>query len=471
MPNPDAVVIGSGPNGLAAAIVLAQAGRSVTVFEAAETIGGGSRSAQLTLPGFVHDVCSAIHPFARASPFFRTLPLASHGLQWVDPPAAVAHPLDDEPAVIVERSIDSTATGLGADAGAYRSLMESVVDDWPRLEQSVLSPLRWPRYPVALARFGMHALRSASGVACSLFSGERARAAFAGIAAHGMQPLENLLTAGFGLALGAMAHLVGWPLARGGSQYISDALASYLRSLGGQIVTDTPVKSIDELPAARVILCDLSPKPLLHIAGHRFPPGYRRKLESYRYGLGAYKVDWALDGPIPWKDPQCARASTVHLGGTLSEIAFTEREAWEGRNPERPFVLLAQQSLFDPLRAPKGKHTVWSYCHVPNGSTVDMTQRIELQIERFAPGFRDRVLAHHVMSPMEIESHNPNLVGGDIAAGVVDLRQFFTRPTRSLYSTPAKGVYICSSATPPGVGVHGMCGYFAAQRALKEVLC
>jgi phytoene dehydrogenase-like protein len=467
---PDAIVVGSGPNGLAAAIALAQAGRSVTVFEASDTIGGGTRSAELTLPGFVHDVCSAVHPFALASPFLRTLPLAAHGLEWIDPPAAIAHPFDDASAVLIERSIERSALHLGADAGAYRSLMGRLVADWPELETAVLGPPDWPRHPLALARFGLSALQSASGLARRLFRGERARAVFAGIAAHAMLPLEMMLTAGVGLALGATAHLVGWPIPRGGSQRIADALASYLRSLGGEVVTGFPVRSLDELPKARAILFDLTPRPLLRIAGAKFPPSYRRKLERYRYGLAAFKVDWALDGPIPWRSRECAQSATVHLGSSLSEIALSEREAWAGHNPERPYVLVTQPSLFDPTRAPAGKHTAWAYCHVPNGSDFEMLGRVESQIERFAPGFRDRVLARSVLPPAGLEARNANLVGGDIAGGVVDLRQYFTRPTRTLYSTPVKGLYICSSSTPPGVGVHGMCGYHAAQRALKDVL-
>lgn len=444
---PDAVVIGSGPNGLAAAIVLARAGLSVTVFEAEGTIGGGVRSAELTLPGFVHDVCSAIHPFAVLSPFFRTLPLGEHGLEWIEPPAPLAHPLDGGRAVLVERSVGRTAESLGADGRAYRRLMD---------------PLR---HPLALPLVGLRALRPASRV----FRGEAARAVFAGLAAHGMLPLEHALTGGFGLALGISAHATGWPLPRGGAQRIANALASYLRSLGGEIVTGRRVRTLEELPPARAILCDLTPRPLLQIAGGRFPPRYRRKLLRYRYGVGAYKVDWALDGPIPWAAPECARAATVHLGGTFDEIARSERDCWEGRHAERPFVLLAQPALFDGTRAPVGKQTVWGYCHVPHGSEFDMLGRIEGQIERFAPGFGERVLARSVMTPAAIERHNANLVGGDIAGGVNDLRQFFWRPTWRWYSTPVRGLYICSQATPPGVGVHGMCGYFAARRALAEV--
>jgi len=468
--NADAVVVGSGPNGLAAAIVLARAGHGVIVFEAEPTIGGGARSEELTLPGFVHDVCSAIHPFAVVSPLFRTLPLAAHGLEWVEPPAMLAHPFDDGTAAVVYRSVERTAAGLGEDAQRYRRLMGGVVDAWPRVERSVMGSLEWSRHPLALARFGSRAFRSAHGVARASFTGTHARALFGGIAAHGMLPLDRIPTAAFGLVLGAMAHVVGWVLARGGTQRVSDALAAHLRSLGGEIVTGMTVRSVDDLPPARAVLCDLSPKPLLRIAGHKFPRSYRRQLEHYRYGMGAYKVDWALEGPIPWRAAECAQAGTVHLGGTLEEIARSERETWDGRAADRPFVLLVQPSLFDPSRAPDGRHTAWAYCHVPHGCDVGMLERIEQQVERFAPGFRARVLARSVRGPADIERHNVNFVGGDIGAGVTDLRQFFARPTWRRYSTPIRGLYICSAATPPGVGVHGMCGYYAAQRALREVL-
>jgi len=466
----DAIVVGAGPNGLAAAIAIARTGRKVIVFESAATVGGGCRSDELTLPGFVHDVCSAVHPFAVASPFFRSLPLADHGLAWVEPPALLAHPLADGDAACVYRSVEETAQALGADGAAYRRLFTRLVADWPRIAEAVLGPLGWPRHPVALGRFGLHALQPADRLARRLFAGEPARALVAGIAAHGMLPLDMRPTAGVALTLNLMAHVAGWPMPRGGAQRLSDALAAYLRSLGGEIVTGTPVTSIDALPGAKAVLCDLSPAPLLRIAGHRFPPRFRRALERYRYGMGVYKVDWALSAPIPWRNPGCARAATVHVGGTLAEIAASERAAWDGRAPERPFVLLTQPTLFDPSRAPAGRHIAWTYCHVPRGSEVDMLPRLEQQIERFAPGFRDCVLARSVMRPVDLERYNANYVGGDIASGVTDLRQLFTRPTWRTYSTPVRGLYLCSAATPPGVGVHGMCGYFAARRALDEVL-
>jgi phytoene dehydrogenase-like protein len=451
-----AVVIGSGPNGLAAAVLLARAGKDVTVYEAAEHIGGGARSAELTLPGFLHDVCSAIHPMAVASPCFEQFPLAENGLEWIQPGVPLAHPLDDGTAVILDRSIDTTAADLGADGEAWRRLMEPLVDAWPRIRHDLLGPLlRMPRHPLLMARFGIDALRPARALAESTFRGPRARALFAGIAAHSMLPLQARPSAAVGLALSICAHSTGWPLPRGGSQRIADSLAGYLRSQGGEIRTESPVTT---LPDAPIVMCDVSPRQLLALAGERFPASFRQALERFRYGPGAFKIDWALGGPIPWRAGKCGRAGTVHVGGTLEEIA-----AWESRYEGRPFVLVTQPSLFDPSRAPAGKHTAWGYCHVPNGSTTDMTEAIESQIERFAPGFRARILARHVMTPADLERRNPNLVGGDVGGGAMDLRQTLFRPTRLLYRTPIKGVYLCSSSTPPGGGVHGMCGYHSVR--------
>jgi phytoene dehydrogenase-like protein len=466
---PDAVVVGSGPNGLAAAITLAQAGRSVVVIEAADTIGGGVRSAEVTLPGFVHDVCSAIHALARASPCFGELPLAEHGLELVDSPAAMAHPLDDGTAVMLERSVEETAAGLGPDSEEYRTLMGFFVDRSANLVPFLLGRSPLTRRPLLAARFGVRGLRSAVGFA-KRFEGERARALFGGLAAHSIQDLRRPPTASFGLVLGLLAHTHGWPLVRGGSQQLADALASYLRSLGGQIELGRHVDSIDEFPGSRVTMLDLTPRQILGVAGHRLPARYSRALRRYRYGPGVFKVDWALDGPVPWTAEGCARAATVHVGGTFEEIVASEQAVWEGDAPERPFVLVAQQSLFDDTRAPEGKHTLWAYCHVPNGSTQDMTERIEAQIERFAPGFRDLIRERSVRSPAEIERHNENYIGGDINGGVQDLRQLYTRPVVRLnpYSTPVDGLYICSSSTPPGGGVHGLCGYYAARSALKR---
>lgn len=440
------------------------------VCEAAETIGGGTRSAELTLPGFLHDVCAAILPLAAGSPFFRTLPLDEHGLELIQPPVPLAHPFDDGTAAVLERSLDATSDTLGGDALAYKKLMRPLIADWGKVEGALLGPLQPPQHPLALARFGLQAIRSARGLAEAVFEGERARALFAGLAAHSILPLERPPAAAFGLVLGILGHVVGWPVARGGSQYVTHALASYLRSLGGEIVTGRRVESVDDLPPARSVLFDVTPRQLLRSAGHRLPPGYRRSLKRYRYGPGAFKVDWALDGPIPWKAAVCGRAGTVHLGGTLPELAAAESAVASGELPQRPFVLVAQQSLFDPTRAPAGKHTVWAYCHVPNGSTFDMTERMEAQLERFAPGFRERVLGRSVMSPSGLEQYNSNYVGGDINGGVQDFWQLFSRPTLRLvpYATPTRGLYICSSSTPPGGGVHGMCGYFAAQAALRD---
>ena len=469
MAAPDAIIVGAGPNGLSAAIVLARAGCKVAIYEAQDAIGGGCRSSELTLPGFVHDVCSAVHPTAVVSPFFRSLPLAEHGLEWVRPPAMLAHPFDEgtSPA-IVEASLPDTVRALDRDGPAYDRLIGSVVRSWALLEDVTLGPPRLPRHPFAAARFGWHALQTADRLA-SRFSDRRARGLFAGIAAHGMLPLDAVPSGAIGLVLGALTHVGGWLFPRGGTQRLADSLASYFRSLGGEIVTSRPVNALEDLPPAKSILCDLSPRPFLRIARRALPDWYAAKLERYRYGMGTFKVDWALDGPVPWRDAAIARAATVHLGGTFEEIAASERDVWNGRVPDRPYVLLVQPTLFDTTRAPSGKHTLWTYCHVPRGSGADMLPRIEAQIERFAPGFRARVLARHVMTPADLERRNPNLAGGDIGMGVTDLRQMIARPTWRAYRTPRRGLYICSASTPPGVGVHGMCGYFAAQCALRDV--
>jgi phytoene dehydrogenase-like protein len=469
----DAVVIGSGPNGMAAAITLARAGKAVLVREGNDTPGGSCRSAALTLPGFVHDVCSTVQALAVASPFMRGVPLAEHGLELCHPAAPYAQPLDDGTAAVAYRSIDETAAALGADGPAYRKLFGRLARDWDKLLPGLLAPpLAPPRHPVAMARFGLKGIRSARAVAEGWFAGEPARALFAGAAAHAIVPLEWAGTAAYGLVLGTSAHVGGWPVAKGGSQKLTDALVSYFRSLGGTLETGTRVTSLAELPPARAVLCDVTPRQLVAIAGDRLPAGYRGRLERFRYGPGAHKVDWALSGPIPWKAPGVAGAGTVHLGGTLDEIAAAERAPWEGRNAERPYVLLVQASAFDPTRAPAGRHTAWAYCHVPHGSTdAATTDRIEAQVERFAPGFRDLVLARSVMTTADLERHNPNLVGGDITGGAQVLRQVMARPvlTTNPYRTPAKGLYLCSSSTPPGGGVHGMSGYHAARAALKDV--
>ena len=427
------------------------------------------RSAELTRPGFVHDVCSAIHPMALGSPFLRDLPLSEHGLELVQPDAPLAHPLDDGSAAMLERSVEATADGLGADSASYRRLMGPLADAADAVIGDVFGPIRAPRHPLSTARFGLSALRSADGLARARFQTEPARALFAGIAAHSMLPLTAPTTAAGGLVLGLMGHAFGWPMARGGSARIAGAMASYLGELGGEIVTSKPISSLDELPASDLVMLDLTPRQVVRIAGARLPARYRRALGRFRYGPGVCKLDWALNGPIPWTAEECRRAATVHLGGSLDEIARSEQEVWHGRHPDRPYVLFAQQTPFDPTRAPEGKHTAWAYCHVPAGSEVEMTDRIEAQVERFAPGFRDLILDRSVMTAAAMERYNANYVGGDINGGAQDLRQLFTRPVARLvpYSTPVRGLYICSSSTPPGGGVHGLCGYFAARAALR----
>ncbi len=466
----EAVVVGSGPNGLSAAVNLARAGRSVLVLEAAEVPGGGTRTMELTLPGFLHDVCSAIHPLALASPFFRTLPLEEHGLNWIEPDVQLAHPFDDGTAAVLRRSVQETACSLGPDADAYRTMMQPYLEQADDLFASILGPFRLPRHPLLLGRFGLAGLQSAVRFARRQFRGDRAPAIFAGMAAHALVPLESPTTAAYGLFLAVLGHTVGWPIAAGGSQRIADALVSLLRSHGGELQTNHRVETLDELPDSHAVVFDLTPRQILKITGTHFPKRYRRQLEHFRYGPGVFKIDYALDGPVPWRAEACRHAGTVHLGGTLDEIARSEHEVGQGRHPERPFVLTAQQSLFDQARAPEGKQTFWAYCHVPNGSTVEMTDRIEAQIERFAPGFRDRVLARHVISPQWLERHNANDVGGDINGGLQDLRQLFTRPATRInpYTTPDPRLFIGSSSTPPGGGVHGMGGYYATQSIIRR---
>jgi phytoene dehydrogenase-like protein len=465
----DAVVVGSGPNGLAAAITLAQAGKSVAVFEANDQVGGGVRSAELTLPGFVHDVCSAVYPLAIGSPFFRSLPLAEYGLEWIQPPAALAHPLDDGTAVMVERSIEATALALGCDAASYKKFFQPLVMGWAGLDVDILGPLRWPRHPLSLLRFGLSAIKPAGRLAESLFQGEPARALFAGLSAHSMLTLEHWGSAAFGLVLAITAHALGWPIVRGGAQQLSRALTDYLRSLGGEVFVNRSVGTLEELPASRAVLCDVTPRQLLRIAGLNLSSRYRDQLKNFRFGMAAFKMDWALSAPVPWTAQACKQAATVHLGATADEIAASERAAWRGDLTTKPFVLVVQPSLFDATRAPRGKHTLWAYCHVPNSSGIDMSERIEAQIERFAPGFRDTILARSVSPPAALERRNANLVGGDINGGAPNLGQLFFRPTPKLYSTPKPGLYLCSSSTPPGGGVHGMCGYFAAHKALRDM--
>jgi phytoene dehydrogenase-like protein len=466
----DAIVVGAGPNGLAAAIELARAGHSVCIFEANDVIGGGARSAELTFPGFAHDICSAVHPLAAGSPFFSKLPLTQYGLEFINPPVPLAHPFDDGTAVLLHRSVDMTAASLGADAAAYKNLLRPLVEDWNDIADDLLGPLQFPRHPLKLARFGFYGIRSSRSLIHSTFTDKRTRALFAGLAAHSFLSLDRYVTSAFALVLATLAHVIGWPIARGGSQNIADALASHFRELGGEIFTGVRVKALAELPRVQVVMCDVTPHQLLKIAGNELPAGFRKKLQRYRYGPGAFKIDWALKGPVPWKAKECFQAATVHLGGSFEEISASEAATWQGQHSARPFVIVCQPSLFDTTRAPQGQHTLWAYCHTPNGSHFDMTERIESQIERFAPGFGDQVLAKHVMSPARLEEHNANLIGGDINGGLQDLRQLFTRPTIRTYSTPVKWLYICSSSTPPGGGVHGMCGYHAARTALRKAV-
>jgi phytoene dehydrogenase-like protein len=467
----DAVVVGSGPNGLAAAVELARNGASVLVLEAADSIGGGTRTAELTLPGFHHDVCSAAHPLGILSPYLSKLPLAEHGLVWIQPPASVAHPLEEQPAVILRKSLEATAAPLGRDAGAYRRLVGPFLRHPEDLIAEVLGPAHLPRHPLLLAHFGAPALLPATVLARTWFRGERARALFAGCAAHSILPLTRPVSAAIGLLFLITGHVETWPVAQGGSSAITSALAAYLESLGGRIETGRTVRALADLPPSRIVLFDTSPDQVAAVASPVLPTTYVRRLRRYRYGPGIFKIDWALDGPIPWTDPACLDAATVHVGGSLDDIAAAEAEVWRGRHAERPFTIVVQPSLFDASRAPASKHTGWAYCHVPAGSTLDRTDAIERQIERFAPGFRDRILARHVMRTPDLEKYNANYVGGAITGGVTDLGQLFTRPVARFdpYSTPNPDVFICSASTPPGGGVHGMCGYHAARSAVRRL--
>ncbi len=466
----DAVIVGSGPNGLAAAITLQLAGLSTLVVEASPDPGGGMRSAELTRPGFIHDVCSAVHPLALASPFFSTLPLDKFGLSFINPPLPVAHPFDNGRSAFVSGGIEETAQQFGDDEVAYLELVKSVATDWPLISADVLGPLSVPSNPMAFASFGLKAIRSASSQA-RRFRNELAKGMWAGLTAHSTLPLNYWSTAGIGLVLLAAAHNDGWPIPAGGSQKIADALVGFFKSIGGALQTDTVVQRVDQLPSSNAILFDVTPRQLLTIAGERFSAFYKWQLRRYRYGMGVFKVDWALSQPTPFEADVCNKAGTVHLGGTFDEIANSESMAWRGLHGDKPYVLFTQPSRFDPSRAPKGQHTAWAYCHVPLGSTTDMTDVIEKQVERFAPGFRKTILARHTFNTRQLETYNPNYVEGDIGGGAIDISQLFTRPALrfSPYRTSATGIYLCSSSTPPGGGVHGMCGYYAARRVLRDL--
>ncbi len=469
-PDHDAIVVGSGPNGLAAAITLQQQGLAVLLIEGAKTVGGGLRSSELTLPGFIHDECSAIHPLAVGSPFFNTLPLADHGLEYIYPAVHAAHPFDDGSSAVVVSDLDVTAKALGKDEHVYRKLMSPLIDSWPLIDKSVLGPLTIPGSPLKMAAFGLKALQSARSISTK-FSTVHAKGLWGGMAAHSILPLDKRTTAAIGLVLLLSAHRKGWPLPKGGSQSIANALSSLFISLGGKIQTGTYIKSLQDLPSSRAVLFDVTPKQLIEIAGHRFSSIYQWQLKRYRYGMGVFKIDWALREPIPFTSPDVRRAGTIHIGNTFEEMEASEHLAWNGKHVDKPFVLLAQPSVFDSSRAPQGKHTAWAYCHVPNGSIVDMSNAIEQQVERFAPGFRDVIIARNTRNTADLESKNPNYVGGDINGGALDIGQLFTRPAlrSSPYRTSAKGIYICSSSTPPGGGVHGMSGYHAARRALRDI--
>lgn len=467
----DICIIGSGPNGLAAASVLAGSGLSVLILEASDTIGGGLRTKELTLPGFHHDVCSAAHPMGILSPYLKTLPLEKHGLKWIEPEASVAHPLDGESAVLLKLSLEETAKELGKDKRSYIKLLSPFLKNPEGLLSDALAPLGVPKHPFLLARFGLLGLQPAKSLANSWFKEERAKALFAGCAGHAIFPLEKFLSGALGLLFSLTGHVRSWPVVEGGSAMIARSLESYLKGLGVKIQTNYKVSSLAQLPKTKAVLFDTSPDQLGSVAGNTLSSSYIQRISSYKYGPGVFKMDWALDGPIPWKDPNCLKASTVHVGGKLSEIASAESEVWSGKHPDRPYMLVVQQSQFDPTRAPNGKHTGYAYCHVPSGSTKDMTEILENQIERFAPGFKDRILARHSMNTKDFYSYNLNYVGGAITGGAADLPQAFFRPIARMnpYTTPNPHIYICSASTPPGGGVHGMCGYYAAKTVLKKI--
>ena len=466
----DAVVVGSGPNGLAAGITLQKAGLSVLIVEAKSKIGGGLRSGELTVAGFTHDICSAVHPMAADSPFFRSLPLADHRLKFLYPEIPLAHPFEDGTAVALLPSIEKMTDSLGPDGASYLDLIGPIAESWNRIQEEILSPVHFPDHPVDMARFGWRALASARRVA-KRFQSEKLKAFWGGLALHAQLPFDRLTSAAIGLVLLTVGHKRGWPVAEGGSQSIADALASYFRSIGGKIETNFPVKSLDQLPSSSVVMLDITPAQLLEIAGHRLSSFYRWQLSKYRYGVGIFKIDWALAEQIPFKPENACKAGTIHLGGSFEEMERAEMEAWSGKHSEKPGIILAQQTIVDSSRAPDGKHTGWAYCHVPLGSVKDMTKVIENQVERFAPGFKERILGRHTMNTEELEQSNANYYHGDISGGANNLSQLFTRPAlrSSPYRTSVKGIYLCSSSTPPGGGVHGMCGFNAATRALREV--
>jgi phytoene dehydrogenase-like protein len=467
----DAVIVGSGPNGLAAGIVLQQAGLTTLVLESKQTIGGGMRSAELTLPGYVHDICSAIHPFGVGSPFLSTLPLHEFGLEWVFPEAALAHPFDDGTAVLLKKSIAETAQQFAKGESAYQKLMQPIVENWNQVAPDFLGPLTFPKYPIKFAGFGLKAIQSAHSIAFRYLKDAYSRGYFAGLAGHSILPLHKTVSAGIALVLGALGHKIGWPFPKGGAQQLANAMGNYYQSLGGTLQTNFEVKAMADIPSAQAVLFDITPHQLLQFDGLNFPYLYRKQLENYRYGPGIFKVDWALHAPIPFKTKDCLKAATIHLGGTFEEIAAAEKMPWQGKHAEKPYVLLVHQTPFDTTRAPAGKHTAWAYCHVPNGSTKNMTEQIENQVERFAPGFKDTIAARHTMNTADVHQYNANYQGGDINGGTITLSQLFTRPAIrwSPYTTPVKGIYICSASTPPGGGVHGMCGYHAAQKVLIDL--